>query len=112
MVSDWPIMDLSASVDCSILTELIIHLPPGENTLSVFSFPRAEINVLLVNVGNGKETNKGFGIMKGQLESYTTTMPAPLCHGSNGRVYNAANSLPYPHNNGEYSNNCTRYITQ
>ena len=90
-----------------ILTELTSHLPPEywwlvhqkeENKLSLakaFSHCRAEIDALLVDTGIDKETTKGFGVLKDQWGSYTTTIFVLLCHGSNVRVYYTANTLPY-----------------
>ena len=69
-------MDLSTA--CSILTKLIGHLLLGNWWLihqkeandiglaKASSLPRAKINALLINDGTGKETTKGFGIMKSQ----------------------------------------------
>ena len=59
-----------------------------------FNRPCAKIEALPVNVGIGKETAHGFGIVKREWESYSNSLRAPICHGSKGRVFYIANTVP------------------
>ena len=59
-----------------------------------FDRPHTDIETLLVNAGIGKQTIQGFGIVKREWESYSNSLRAPICHGSKGRVFYIANTVP------------------